>query len=252
MLARPWLALSLLALLPACSEARPQGQTGPARQGPAQKGGSPVLQLAFEDTCQPDAAVELGRQVSPTGISFADGIEGRAVHLDDAAVRLAGLERLELPDSLTLEFFVNLADWHNPYGEGTVQNLVSQGDVLAVAVKGWELEARLTTAGASKALRFSGDSFAPDSWHHVALVVDGEQGQARLVLDGHDVARTSVRGKLAVDPALELVVGSWREQEETFTGFLDSVRLWPRALTVSELRARAALITKGSAPAIRG
>jgi hypothetical protein len=196
---------------------------------------------------------ELGLQASPGGISFEDGVEGRAVHLEDAAVRLSGLDRLPLSDSLTLEFFVNLADWHNPYGEGTVKNLISHADVFAVAVKGWELEARVTTAGAPRALRLTGDSFAPSSWHHVALVVDGAQGCARLVLDGRDIARTSTRGRIAVDPALDLVLGTWREQEETFSGVLDSVRLWSRALSAGELRSRAALVgRKGAGAAIRG
>jgi len=236
-----WPALLSISSLLACREAAP-----PVPQGP-------VLELAFEDTCRPVAAAELGCQVSPGGISFENGIEGRAVRLEDAAVRLSGLDRLHLADSMTLEFFVNLADWHNPYGEGTVKNLISHGDVLAVAVKGWELEARLTTAGAARPQRLSGDSFAPDSWHHVALVVDGAQGSARLVLDGRDIARTSAHGKIALDPALDLVIGTWREQEETFSGLLDSVRLWPRALSVGELRARAALLDrKASAPGIRG
>ena len=235
------LALFLPAILPACREARPQVQQGP------------VLELAFEGTCGPNAVAELGLEVSPSGISFEGGIEGRAVHLEDAALRLSGLERLGLADSMTLEFFVNLADWHNPYGEGTVKNLISHSDLFAVAVKGWALEARVTTAGAEKAQRLSGDSFPPDSWHHVALVLDGEQGCARLVLDGRDIARTSARGRIAIDPALELIVGTWREQEETFSGLLDSVRLWSRALTAGELRARAALLDrKNASAAIRG
>jgi hypothetical protein len=212
-----------------------------------------VLQLAFEDTCRPDAVAELGLQVSPGGISFVDGIEGRAVHIEDAAVRLSGLVRLPLSDSMTLEFFVNLADWHNPYGEGTVKNMISHADVFAVAMKGWQLEARVTTAGATRAQRLTGDSFAPGSWHHIALVVDGEQGCARLVLDGRDIARTSTRGRIAIDPALDLVLGSWREQEETFSGVLDSVRLWSRALSAGELRSRAALVErKDAAAATRG
>jgi len=248
MIAMRWSTLSplgLLAFLPACNEALP-GSAAPT---------GPVLELAFEDTCRPDAVAELGLEVSPSGIVFEAGVEGRAAHFDDsgAAVRLAGLERLHLADSLTLEFFVNLADWHNPYGEGTVKNLVSHADVFAVAVKGWALEARVTTAGAAKAQRFTGGSFEPDAWHHVALVLDGAQGCARLVLDGQDVARTSVRGSLAIEPALDLVVGSWFEQEETFSGVLDSVRLWARALSADELRARAALLGRNAvAPAIRG
>lgn len=227
-----------LALLPACHETRPRVTTE-----------GPVLELAFEDSCRANAVAELGLEVSPGGITFEFGIEGRAAHFDDsgASVRLVGLERLELSDSMTLEFFVNLADWHNPYGEGTVKNLVSHSDVFAVTVKGWALEARLTTAGAEKAQRFSGGSFAPGTWHHVALVLDGAQGAARLVLDGQDVARTSVRGNIAIESALELVVGSWFEQEETFSGFLDSVRLWARALSADELRARAALLSATAA-----
>ena len=239
----PRISALFFVLLPACHEARPRATQGP------------VLELGFEDSCRPEAVAELGLEVSPGGITFAPGIEGRAAHFDDsgASVRLAGLERLELADSMTLEFFVNLAEWHNPYGEGAVKNLVSLADVFAVSVKGWALEARVTTAGAEKAQRFSGGSFSPGAWHHVALVVDGAQGSARLVLDGRDVARTSVRGNLAIQPALELVVGNWFEQEETFSGVLDSVRLWARALSADELRAHAALLEQnGVEPAVRG
>jgi len=233
----------LLAFLPACHEARPRETQGP------------VLEFGFEDSCRPDAVAELALEASPRGITFVTGIEGRAARFDDsgASVRLAGIERLELSDSMTLEFFVNLADWHNPYGEGTMKNLISYSDAFAVAVRGWALEARVTTAGAKKAQRFSGGSFAPDAWHHVALVVDGAQGSARLVLDGRDVARTSVQGNVVIEAAHELVVGSWFEEEENFSGVLDSVRLWPRALSADELRARAALLERhGVEPAPRG
>lgn len=225
-------AAFLLVFLPACGEARP---------GATQ---SPVLELGFEDSCRPSTASESGLGVSPAGITFESGIEGRAARFDDsgASVRLVGLERLHGADSMTLEFFVNMADWYNPYGEAELKNLVSLADVFAVAVKGWTLEARVTTAGAGKTQRFTGGSFGPGAWHHVALVLDGAQGRARLVLDGLEVAGTSVRGKLAIAPTLELVVGAWLEQEEIFSGVLDSVRLWARALSADELRARAALL----------
>lgn len=73
------------------------------------------------------------------------------------------------------------------------------------------------------------------------------------MLDGRDVARTSVRGKIALEPAHALIVGSWFEEEENFSGLLDSVRLWSRALSADELRARAALLGHNPAePAPRG
>jgi hypothetical protein len=234
-------SLSSLVFLSACSG----GQAAPAP--------SIVFQLEFEDSCQPTAAAELALVVPPSGIAFEDGIEGRALRFDGsgAELKVRGLDRLGIRDAMTLEFFVNAADWSNPYGPGSgLESMVSHSDIFTVAVdpKTWKLQARLTAGANENSLKLSGGTMQPDGWHQVALVMDGAQGKARLVLDGETVDEVSARGDVPIRGDLDLVVGTWFQKNQAFCGALDSIRLWNRALSVEELRARSAVLPRGSSP----
>lgn len=222
-----------LAFLSACG-----GDSAPAPTVPSEPG--LALELEFEDTCKPVAVSELMVEAPPTGVTFGPGVDGLAARFDGsgAAVKLFGLDGLKIEQSMTLEFFVNAADWKNPYGAGSgLESLVSHADIFTVAIDPhtWKLQARLTTSTSGTSLRLSGGKIQTGSWHHVALVYDGEGSRARLVLDGEVVDEVYAQGNVAVNPLLELVVGTWFQKNQAFCGSLDSIRLWKRALTADEL-----------------
>ncbi len=238
------LSSSLLVLLASCSREAP---VPPAASTPGL-----VLELAFEDSCQPVAASELAVKVPPSGVGFDTGVEGRAARFDGsgAELKLRGLDGLEIADAMTLVLFVNAENWKNPYLSGSgLESMVSHTSNFTVAIDphSWSLQARLTTGTSTESVRLKGGTIRPGTWHHVALVMDGAAGKARLVLDGELVEEVEARGNVRVQPNLDLVVGTWFGKNQAFCGRLDSIRLWNKALSDGELRARAAL-SAGATP----
>ena len=210
------------------------------------------MALEFEDSWEPDAVAGLGLRVASPGLGFGSGVLGYAARFDGsgADLEIRGLDRLGIGDAMTLEFFVDAAYWRNPYGAGSgLESLVSHSDIFTVSIDpaSWELSARLTTTASGEPLRLRGGKIQTGAWHHVALVLDGKAGKARLVLDGTVVGEVDATGTVPVRSDLDLVVGTWFGKNQAFCGALDSVRLWNRALSAEELSARAEL-----ALAVRG
>lgn len=208
-----------------------------------------VLQLEFDGDCSAVAVADLPQTTSPTGLGFVPGVDGRALIVDGsgAQIALAHPEMLGLERAWTLEFFVKFADWKNPYpAGGGLESVVSHSDNFTVAVDPhtWRLQARLNTRGEKESVRLAGGTITPGSWHHVALLCDGGQGDARLVLDGEEVAHAAAHGELVVLPNVPIVIGTWFKQNQAFCGELDSIRIWKRTLSAAELSARAAQVAR--------
>jgi hypothetical protein len=55
------------------------------------------------------------------------------------------------------------------------------------------------------------------------------------------VDEIGARGTVPIRGNLDLVVGTWFQKNQAFCGGLDSIRLWNRALSADELRARSEL-----------
>ena len=79
-----------------------------------------------------------------------------------------------------------------------------------------------------------------DRWIHMAGTYDGSI--MRLFVDGEEIGTTSIRGKILVDDN-PVTVGAEengpaeRVVENVFQGLIDEVRIYGRALDVSEIRA---------------
>ena len=210
-----------------------------------------AFELSFESTCEPAIATGLATQLPASGIDFVEGVEGRAVEIDGSGVEMKyrGLDALKIRDSMTLEFFVSAPQWINPYGAGSgLESMVSHSTSFTVAFdpRSRVLSARVTTTAAEESRKLEGGKLTPDEWHHVALVVDGANGTARLMLDGNVVCEESVRGDVVIKNGLDLVVGTWFAKNQAFYGTLDSIRIWNRALAADELKARAALARRSN------
>jgi hypothetical protein len=74
-----------------------------------------------------------------------------------------------------------------------------------------------------------GDDVRDDGWHHIVGVVNSETNQVRLYVDGAEVQREPFSGNVSNEVPLWLGAG--------FTGWLDQVALFRRALLASEVQA---------------
>jgi len=83
-----------------------------------------------------------------------------------------------------------------------------------------------------------------DIWQHVAMVYDGVSNTVVFYLNGaSDSKATSVSGVLD-SPAQDLFIGSYTQGAEFFSGLIDEVRIYNRALSateVADLYARSAI-----------
>lgn len=105
-------------------------------------------------------------------------------------------------------------------------------------------DARLTCDIQDADDRFSSNrTFTAGAWYHVAVVYDGALPTAqrvRMYVDGQ-LDREAPEDASRVDPDYDapLVVGYLVSGGDTFTGLLDDVTIWKRALSAQEIRALA-------------
>ncbi len=69
-------------------------------------------------------------------------------------------------------------------------------------------------------------------WVHIAVVQDGAAGTKLLCLSGVVNSQTAAQ---AGDAAGNLVIGSDQEPGDSFTGMVDDVRIYSRALSQAEV-----------------
>jgi hypothetical protein len=91
-------------------------------------------------------------------------------------------------------------------------------------------------SSANKAIdALSGTIVTDDGWHHAALVVDG--GGGRLFLDGTMVASNSWTGTPGGNTnSAALTIGNLTNPTYPFTGEVDEIALWKRALSAGEIQ----------------
>lgn len=202
---------------------------------------SVALEFPFENSVEPVAWIAVGHEATPTGITFEPGVEGQAVRFDGsgASVDVTAVDHLPLTRALTVELFLKVEDW-NPYaGSAALETVVSHSDDFTIAVipTSWGFRADLRTSEGRFELRGGAVRFG--AWQHVALVLDEETRMARLSVDGVVVDQREARGQFALRPGIPVRIGTWFKQNQAFSGAVDSLRIWERALTASELTQRA-------------
>jgi len=74
-------------------------------------------------------------------------------------------------------------------------------------------------------------------WHLVAAVYDGSA--KRFYFDGREIAREAVRGSIDTSGSSPAYIGSWDGESEFFTGGIDDVRIYSRALSAGDVEALA-------------
>ncbi|MEV5341837.1 exo-alpha-sialidase [Streptomyces sp. NPDC052676] len=192
------------------------------------------------------------RDLSPYGEQAAvlggaapvsDGASGGALALDgtDDAVRLPRRDQLELG---TRDFTVSL--WFRSTAGAGEQPLLSIGGIggSQPQIRLWtepahdRLRGLITVREGARAVRTAEVSAAgargDGRWHRVVLRRGG--GRLTLTVDGAAVADTAdVSGSLSRNSPFGVHIGQRMDSRAFFTGAIDDVRVWNRALADTEL-----------------
>jgi concanavalin A-like lectin/glucanase superfamily protein len=147
---------------------------------------------------------------------------------------------MEVPSLLDSPKNVTLAAWGNLTGtDSSGSELVSIGDYLAI---------RLDEGGSTKMFYYNGSSwdfvtvgqtFLNRGWHHFAAVFNDDANVARFYIDGTEVASATTAVTISyTGQGTKLVVGRHGNNKTgwNFTGRVDEVRVYSRALCPSEIQ----------------
>lgn len=89
-------------------------------------------------------------------------------------------------------------------------------------------------------------TFTDRTWHHAALVVDGETGILRLVADGNEA------GHAEIPRTSGAVFDTWIEAGgPTYRGMLDEIRVWEVARTTQQLAVNRARLVAPESKGLR-
>jgi hypothetical protein len=185
------------------------------------------------------------------GISFADGVVGRAFKFDGN--RLAGVGYIPIPASSSLDIGVGngmtiegwikpdhlgpmgaagipIVEWDSPSTDG-LSFFVEQGFKLFANIK--------DTMGNDHPLESAPRAISPSRFQHVAVTYDKGTGAAVLYINGVPVDSQNI-GNLTPQTTYPLNIGRRTGQaiglNNTYSGLIDELGLYNRALSAQEIR----------------
>lgn len=100
-------------------------------------------------------------------------------------------------------------------------------------VNGTSLRFRLSTGGTATELATGPSSLFGGTWYHVVASYDG--AQMRLHLNGSLMASSAKAGAIGYHPQAPTSIGAASTGSQPFSGWMDDVRIYDRALTDSEI-----------------
>ncbi|MET8243648.1 sialidase family protein [Streptomyces sp. NPDC005202] len=206
-----------------------------------------------EDWLQPrrgpdPVTADLARHARPAavlgGARETDGVFGGALSFDgaDDAVRLP--YRTELPLG-TKDFTASL--WFRYTATGGEQPLLWMGGIGTSQPQVWlrgepannRVQGLITIRDGAAAPRSAyvrtTTAYNDGQWHHLALRRGG--GQLTLFVDGVQSAAADVPGSVSRNSPFGVHIGQRLDSRAFFTGAIDEVHVWDRALTDDELTA---------------
>ncbi len=149
-------------------------------------------------------------------------------------------------DTLDIENEITLMVWTRPGPNLTAdwRNIVGKSPTNVLGQTTFSYSIRADNSGA---MRFSlniggwqyvlGPTFEEDTWYHITGTYDGTQ--LILYVDGESVGMTTASGTINVtaDPVCigNLVNAAGASQNEYWSGVLDEVKIWDRALSADEV-----------------
>ncbi|QUW78211.1 exo-alpha-sialidase [Streptomyces mirabilis] len=191
---------------------------------------------------------DLARHAEPAavlgGARETAGVRGGALEFDgtDDAVRLPYQDRLPLG---TKDFTASL--WFRYTATGGAQPLLWMGGIGTTQPQVWmraepashRITALITTrngaAAPTSASVRTASAYNDGQWHHLALRRSG--GLLTLSVDGTAVGAADVPGSVSRNSPFGVHVGQRMDSRAYFTGAIDEVRVYDRALSDDELSA---------------
>jgi len=212
--------------------------------------------------------------------------QNRVLSLEGGYVEIADSGKLnDIGSQVTIEAWVKVAeftDQHMPIvykGDSRVSDLSNVSFACLVRRDG-AICLNAPPRGQSVHTFHSPPSLIePNTWFHIAGVVDGRNGTMSLFFNGAEVARTSFNGNLLNQSALPLRIGwmyedeeariwdtagtqteiqaFWRHEDKTlscspFAGQMDEMRIWNTAGTQAEIQAAMHTSLTGKEPGLVG
>jgi sialidase-1 len=196
------------------------------------------------DPTTADLAAHTKRAAVLGGAQETDGVLGGALSFDgaDDAVRLPYQDQLPLGTkdfTASLWFRYTATSGEQPLlwmgGTGTTQPQVwLRGEPASHRITGLITTRNGAAAATSASVRTTG-AYNDGQWHHLALRRGG--GRLTLFIDGTTVSTADVSGSVSRNSPFGVHIGQRMDGRAYFTGSIDDVRVYDRALSDEELSA---------------
>lgn len=191
-----------------------------------------------------------GETIGGLGFDLAHTGRGFRFNGMDAGIRIAAAPNLNVGvgPGLTLEAWVCagsvaapacLIEWNDGAGQPGVSLWLSRDDSLGGNGPGSVMADLTDTSGRSHLLSSPGGLVVPNRFHHLALSYDQASGAAALSVDGVSAAQANL-GSFIPQTTFDLHLGSrpvGSTRASPFSGMMDELSLYARALTPVEISA---------------
>ena len=159
----------------------------------------------------------------------------------DNGLEVDGATRVEVNSLLGSPKNVTLAAWaHLTQADSGGSEIVSLGDYLAIRLDNGTISRTFFYNGSTWISASTSQTFALTGWHHFATVFNDDQNTCKLYVDGAEAASVSTTVTIPYGAlGTKLVMGAHGNGQTTydFTGKIDDVRVYHRALCASEIQA---------------
>jgi glucose/arabinose dehydrogenase/PKD repeat protein len=241
---RAWLCLGLLAILTGCSDAAP-GSGQEDRELTRLYLSSPGLTAgyAFDEGTGTATADASGNNLNGTltsGATWGPGRNRTALRLDGVNdyVNLTNPTALRITGSLTISAWVNAST-----DPGNDTAIVSKRNTAGYQLDLTEdrgprtIGFKLTSSSGGDMIRYGSSGLALNTWYHVAGVYDATARTMNVYLNGQ-LNNGAVVGTVAAaqqNSSANVNIGRRASGGYPFGGSVDDVRIYARALSVSEI-----------------
>ena len=191
------------------------------------------------ETSGPGAADQIGLTPGTWSGAVSYGLGGALAGDADTAVSIGGSSGVSLGTGFSPASAFTLEAWVNGASRSSTRYILSKGNATTgfhlYAVSGYP-SLRVSTTGATSTLTAPGQ-LATGTWHHLAATLGG--GVITLYVDGAPVGARALSGTVRAS-ALALTGGRYSSGGSGWSGRLDELAVYDRALTGAEVADHAA------------
>ena len=162
----------------------------------------------------------------------------------DDYVNCSNSSSLNFVDALTVEAWIYPEGWgeESNYGFGRIVDKLDYGTYTGynlfiannIYYNNESLAINIIINGIGYSFSTPDHSISLNQWQHIAMSYDGET--VRLFINGKEKGNlTSPSGNLNDHSLVDLIIGNCKEQDRTFNGTIDEVRIYNRSLSADEI-----------------